>query len=105
MPEDLSVEIERGETLTAERREDFCPSVTGVAEAWPFLMDVLDRLHMIAVSQRISPSVGGRERESFRPSPAPVRKMRSPKTMGEEFPLPGTATFQRTFLEPDHSSG
>ena len=36
---------------------------------------------------------------------AVVRKIRSPQTIGVECPLPGRATFQRTFLVSLHSTG
>ena len=36
---------------------------------------------------------------------AVVRKMRSPRTTGEDEPLPGTGVFQRTFSVPDQVVG
>src|SRR5262245_9098715 len=39
------------------------------------------------------------------PSIEVVRKIRLPETIGDEWPRPGIAIFQRTFLESLHSSG
>jgi len=44
--------------------------------------------------------------DRFDPSPAAVvRKIRSPQTIGDEWPRPGTVTFQITFSVSDHLSG
>src|SRR5690606_17907327 len=44
-------------------------------------------------------------RRSFFSSTQEVRKMRSPQTTGEEWPVPGMAVFQVTFSVSDHFRG
>ena len=84
------------------------PSVVTVADAGLFLPWVRSAGPFGASACHSSrPSDRRKARiETRRPrSRAVVRKMRSSHTMGEEWPRPGTGTFQRTFSVSDHRSG
>src|SRR4030095_9594095 len=83
------------------------PSVTGVADAWPFLecVDPLRPSGANASHRRIPSERRNARTDSRLPSSAVVRITRSRQTIGEELPRPGTGVFQRTFWVADHVSG
>lgn len=84
------------------------PSVTGVGAAWPVRADAISG-HSSSISrvQRIRPVSRSRQSSARRkpPSQAVVRNTRSPQTIGDDVPSPGSCVFQRTFFSALHTAG
>src|SRR6185369_1915370 len=84
------------------------PSVTGVELAKLFRPCFISLgVVMTTFSQRRAPSFALRQRSFRSPlfSRHVVTKIRSPQTTGDEWPLPGSGIFQRTFSVALHLTG
>src|SRR5437899_4837572 len=85
------------------------PSVTGVAEQYGFLLWVGSLAEYgVAFSHSSLPLLRSKHMSArFVPleSTGCVMNTRSPQTMGDEFPGPGSATRQRTFSFAPHFNG